>query len=800
MTPAAARHNSAILRNVQFDMHRALSNEHPLSPLQFGSEFRTTQSLAPLLAHHPNWYRIHQLLDDGCEFLASTLSETDRLRQIDLALDFGNHKGACKAPDKLRALLLTDVTHGFNLPLDLSLARKMPGLVLSPMNIAPQQSIDETGRIIEKDRLTHDHSFDFFPNSAINNRCALDLHEPCMFGHALSRIFHWTVHLRTRYPSQRLLITKTDWKAAYRRGHLAIATALQCATHVDDLLLLPLRMTFGGAPCPSQWSILSDTGGDLATDIANHPDWKPLELHSPHQHRLPPLPPCPLDRPPPHPAQELLFDFPPADDDLVIKFDNYIDDLIGVGVELDTDSTDRLAAAGSLVIHTLARPVAPNEPIPRDDPNSLTKLAAEGLPEEVKIVLGIRINTYTLLASLPRHKFTAWLRDVHTTMAAGKVSHKALEQLIGRLEHVCLILHPGRHFLGSLRGLLLSFGAQRYGTRKLSTETIKDLKLWKNLLKRAVAGVSLNLLVFRNPTHAYRSDACECGLGGYSSTGRAWRHIIPADLLGRASINLLEFIGTLIGPWFDSLEGQLPPEASIFSQGDNTTASSWCHRSNFDATDRPAHLRVARKWAMLQLQAKVQLVNEWLAGQHNEIADSLSRDTHLEPRVHARLLSAHFPTQIQDGFHIAPLPTEITLWINSTLRNLPATRESCHKSKRSALVCGTDGLPIWPAITELRIPSSVDSSRSPTSNPLSLAASPKPFDPVNCSSIARKAWLATRCQVTSTNWYKPSGIISNPTQPSIPMDPFRRFYRGSSPVTGTWIQPQPAKRPSASTS
>jgi hypothetical protein len=273
-----------------------------------------------------------------------------------------------------------------------------------------------------------------------------------------------------------------------------------------------------------------------------------------------------------------------------------------VGVELDKDSVDRLGAAGSLAIHTLARPVTTAKPIPRDDPNSLKKLVAEYLPEEIKVVLGIRINTYLLLASLPLHKHKAWLRDINTIMAAGKVSHKALEELIGWLEHVCLILQPGQHFLGCLRGLLRSFGGHnKYGTRTLTTKVFKDLKLWKNMLKRATAEVSLNLLVFRIPTHVYRSDACTAGLGGYLATGRAWRHIIPWNVVGRASINLLEFLGTLIGPWLDFLQGNLPPESSIFSQGDNTTASSWCHRSNFDSIDCPAHLLVAWKWAMLQL-------------------------------------------------------------------------------------------------------------------------------------------------------------------------------------------------------
>jgi hypothetical protein len=156
----------------------------------------------------------------------------------------------------------------------------------------------------------------------------------------------------------------------------------------------------------------------------------------------------------------------------------------------------------------------------------------------------------------------------------------------------------------------MSFATQRHGTRPIGTECFKDLKLWRNLLKCAIAGVSLNLLVFRNPTHVYRSDACEHGLGGYASNGRAWRYLVPTSALGRASINLLEFLGTLIGPWLNFLEGHLPPESSIFSQGDNTTASSWCNRSNFETTHRPVHRTVARKWAMLQLNAKAQLVNE----------------------------------------------------------------------------------------------------------------------------------------------------------------------------------------------
>jgi hypothetical protein len=89
-TPAATRHNSAILCHVNFDLRQALHNEHHLSPLQFGSKFLSPSTLAPLLAHHPNWYQIHQLLCKGCNFLVNPLSDANHLHQIDLVLNFGN--------------------------------------------------------------------------------------------------------------------------------------------------------------------------------------------------------------------------------------------------------------------------------------------------------------------------------------------------------------------------------------------------------------------------------------------------------------------------------------------------------------------------------------------------------------------------------------------------------------------------------------------------------------------------------------------------------------------------------------
>jgi hypothetical protein len=795
---ASAAHNGKILAAHNFDLAAAFLSDGD-SPLRFGSEFRQPDVLELLLGLHPLWPRIKRLLTHGSHFSAVPLSTDDCRKQVSVALQYGNHKGALKAPDKLHGLLEEDVTHGFNLPLPLPMAHLIPGILVSPMNIATQNTIDYLGNIVPKDRLTHDHTMQFFERSSINSRSNLADHEPCHFGHALDRFFHLLVHLRLKHPTRRIMMTKVDWKAAYRRCHLCLETAAQCCTTVDNLLLLATRLTFGGAPAPPDFSCLSDATSDIANDLLNDPSWDPSTLHSPHQHKLPPVPtnPHPVGSSP-HPAQPLLFDFPEEEANCVAKGDNYIDDQLSVGVDIG-DNITRLAAAGPLALHVIGRPLADCEPIPRDDLLSLKKFFAEAAPEEIKIVLGWLINAWELTVALPQDKYVAWSRSIRQILAAKRVALADLEELVGRLNHLCRVIKPGAHFMGRLRSLLASFGDHRYGSRHLDSDSAKDLLLWLKMLKKAATGVSLNILVLRVPTHLYRCDACFHGIGGYSSQGRAWRFLIPLDLQGRASINLLEFIGSVLGPWVDFAEGNLPEEASIFSQGDNTTAAAWLQKTNFSSC-KPAHLKVARRLANLLLEANTQLVNEWIDGESNTLADSLSRDTHLSPAAHTALLLSAIPEQMPDGFVISPLPDAISLWVGSILQLLPASREPCLHPTRSKLVSGTAGsFTSAPSIAQT-IPSSSPST-PPTSSPASnlslLAVSPRPFEQANFKHEIVKKWLQERSKVTSDRWYKPSGQVDGQTPLATPMVNYPAFYHGSMPVLQASTLPPAAKKPSA---
>ncbi len=96
------------------------------------------------------------LLSNGSTWPLLPLDDINRLLDIDDALAFGNHKGADQQPELLLKLVQDDVDRGFALPLPLNKIKKIPGVLLTPLNIQLQKTINERGKIIPKDRLTHD--------------------------------------------------------------------------------------------------------------------------------------------------------------------------------------------------------------------------------------------------------------------------------------------------------------------------------------------------------------------------------------------------------------------------------------------------------------------------------------------------------------------------------------------------------------------------------------------------------------------------------------------------------------------
>ena len=61
------------------------------------------------------------------------------------------------------------------------------------MNIQKQNTIDEHGRIIKKDCLTHNQSYKWPSGTSVNSRVITEELIPCMFGACIKRIVNWAV-------------------------------------------------------------------------------------------------------------------------------------------------------------------------------------------------------------------------------------------------------------------------------------------------------------------------------------------------------------------------------------------------------------------------------------------------------------------------------------------------------------------------------------------------------------------------------------------------------------------------------
>ncbi len=175
----------------------------------------------------------------------------------------------------------------------------------------------------------------------------------------------------------RIYSTKIDFKAAFHRLHLHYSTAIQCCTQIPNLeiALMTLRLTFGGAPCPFEWGVISEFICNLATAILLNKNWKPDELHAPNQDEFPEPQFFPDDTPFCK-VRELIVNVD------VNKFGIhyiYINDLIGLGINLpDSVHRKRSECAPLLAMDICARRLDPNEPTPRYEMAARKKLDAKG--------------------------------------------------------------------------------------------------------------------------------------------------------------------------------------------------------------------------------------------------------------------------------------------------------------------------------------------------------------------------------------------------------------------------------------
>ena len=135
------------------------------------------------------------------------------------------------------------------------------------------------------------------------------------------------------------------------------------------------------------------------------------------------------------------------------------------------------------------------------------------------------------------------------------------------------------------------------------------------MYEKAHNSISFNLIVFRQPTKIYISDACLYGMGGFSVTsGRAWMLKLPPELVGLVSNNVLEFLAEIICIWLDILEQRIMKYDCCLSLCDNTSAISWLHKSNFCDESKAAHEEATRHIVNLCIDVDICLYSQHFKG------------------------------------------------------------------------------------------------------------------------------------------------------------------------------------------
>jgi hypothetical protein len=685
----AAQHNADLLRHHECNIARFLDGQRGAT-LDFGSEFRPAQRLRPLLGGHPNFDELEEVITNGMPYrYVVELEEEQTSKEVSAQIQRGNHKPAQANPEQVGMLLAKDVAHGFAMVVPTDVVPLIPGAMVQPTGLAEQWVLDNNGKRKVKYRITQDLTYAETAKEepiSVNSRIDMKAYPEMIYGWCLPRIIHFIVALRLAWPGKSILIAKYDYSDAYRWiAHSAKAALAQTITTLGALAFVCWRLTFGGSPNPPTWCCFSEIVTDLANEISMCAEWDPATLKSPDQTVTPdPIPLGPEI--PVASALPMAVTIPPV---ITGRVDGFIDDLINVF--LDTlENCRRQAHVVPLAMFVTSRPHAGDtqEPILRRAILSMEKLATEGTPEEIQIVLGWLIDTRRLLAALPQDKSEAWLNSLDAIISTRNCLKEALESLEGQLKNHASFVIPLARALKNSR-------SNKQCRLCIKDEPLADFVLWPSLLAKAHAGISMNLIVTRRPDRIVWYDSCPFGIGGFRlHNGRAWRIRIPSTsmLYGSNRINnLLEFLGMAVNIWLECLNQAGDSHSCILALGDNTSAVGWLHNSSRLDTKlaaHSAHLIVARKVAQLVLDADCCLASQHLKGDLNFMADLLlfagSRARAVGKRhpiafddppndILTQRFHLYYPEQIPKTFAISQLPSEILYWVSSVLQTAALT-------------------------------------------------------------------------------------------------------------------------------
>jgi hypothetical protein len=240
-----------------------------------------------------------------------------------------------------------------------------------------------------------------------------------------------------------------------------------------------------------------------------------------------------------------------------------------------------------------------------------------------------------------------------------------------------------RHLLGRIRKVKDQCMTNNKSGDKVGHILCTGLALAQRFPRQARDGVSMNLLTHRYPNVWLRSDICERGIGVMNvNTAVGWHWLVPNEWRLKLTLDMTEFLASVVGIWFEMLLGGFPVLVCIFAESESTTATGWIYTSNFVEEDQHAVFGIARHLGDLLLDANMCLYSHWFTGKDNLVMDLLSRDLNLDDEELTALLVFALPDQVPPHLKFNHLPKEISSFLTSLFRDSPGTqRQSLIQNK-----------------------------------------------------------------------------------------------------------------------
>ena len=240
-------------------------------------------------------------------------------------------------------------------------------------------------------------------------------------------------------------------------------------------------------------------------------------------------------------------------------------------------------------------------------------------PTTLLSFLGIELDTRLMVLRLPQEKLVE-LRVLLSGWRAKKYClTRDLQSLVGKLQHACKVVRPGRTFLRRMFELLKgSSRRQRY--IRLNSAFRSDLAWWHAFLE-TWNGVSMLVDAADAPpdTHLYTDASGGIGCGAWS--GRFWFQYLWSERFAARSIAVKELVPIVMAclAWGTAWRRQ-----KVLAHCDNQAVVEVINTGSFK--DPELMQLLLRSLFFITAHFEIALRALHIPGRHNTGADAISRD------------------------------------------------------------------------------------------------------------------------------------------------------------------------------